>query len=172
MTTDAITLPDLSLDRGRVGNVYRRGWGAGAGRTVPEGAHVPPAATNTVDWDAIVQGLRLACLYFDTDDADASEEIPYPRWPDGDPFPVAKVRAGYSAAVEAQQNAGHVQVSDAIAEIKRLREALEEAEEAMRFVHTSCATFPQEPQHIQNAAWRRIVDAITKARAALSKEDE
>lgn len=126
MTTDAITLPDLSLDRGRVGNVYRRGWGAGAGRTVPEGAHVPPAATNTVDWDAIVQGLRLACLYFDTDDADVSEEIPYPRWPDGDPFPVAKVRAGYSAAVEAQQNAGHVQVSDAIAEIKRLREALED----------------------------------------------
>lgn len=126
MTTDAITLPDLSLDRERVGNVYRRGWGAGAGRTVPEGAHVPPAATNTVDWGAIVQGLRLACLYFDTDDADASEAIPYPRWPDGDPFPVAKVRAAYSAAVEAQQNAGHVQVSDAIAEIKRLREALED----------------------------------------------
>ena len=53
-----------------------------------------------------------------------------------------------------------------------LRGALEEAEDAMRFVHTSCATFPQEPQHIQNAAWRRIVNVITKARAALAKEDE
>lgn len=52
---------------------------------------------------------------------------------------------------------------------EKIREALEEAEEAMRFVHASCATFPQEPQHVQNAAWRRIVAAIAKARAALSK---
>ena len=60
---------------------------------------------------------------------------------------------------------------DAIDEIEALRGALEEAEEAMRFVHASCATFPQEPQHVQNAAWRRIVNAIAKVRTALAKEN-
>ena len=57
------------------------------------------------------------------------------------------------------------------AEIEALRGALEEAEAAMRFVHASCATFPQEPRHVQNAAWRRIVNAVAKARAALKKEN-
>ena len=60
---------------------------------------------------------------------------------------------------------------DAIDEIESLRGALEEADEAMRFVYTSCATFPQGPRHIQNAAWRRIVNAVAKARATLSKEN-
>jgi hypothetical protein len=57
------------------------------------------------------------------------------------------------------------------AEVEALREALKEAEDAMRFVYTSCATFPQEPRHTQNAAWRRIVNAITKARSALGQEE-
>lgn len=55
---------------------------------------------------------------------------------------------------------------------ERLREALKEADHAMRFAYTSCATFPQEPQHIQNAAWRLIVSAVTQARAVLTEENK
>lgn len=64
------------------------------------------------------------------------------------------------------------QIKKLLAEVDELREALKEAEDAMRFVYTSCATFPQEPQYIQNAAWRRIVNALTKARAAIAKTTE
>lgn len=60
----------------------------------------------------------------------------------------------------------HVRAQQPAAVEETLRGALEEA---MRFVHTSCATFPQEPQHVQNAAWRRIVNTITKARTVLGR---
>lgn len=65
----------------------------------------------------------------------------------------------------------HAQLAALREENERLKEALKETEDAMRFVYTSCATFPQEPQHIQNAAWRRIVNAITEARAAQGQEE-
>lgn len=56
-------------------------------------------------------------------------------------------------------------------ERKELEQLLEFAnkKEAMRFAYTSCAAFPQEPRHVQNAAWRRIVNAITKARTVLGR---
>jgi len=53
----------------------------------------------------------------------------------------------------------------------RMREVLREAEEAMRFVYSACATFPHEPLHIQNAAWRKLLDALSKARVVLEEID-
>lgn len=85
-------------------------------------------------------------------------------------MPNAQANAFFIAACDPDTNRELLAERDGLtAENARLREALKEAEDAMRFVYTSCATLPQEPQHIQNAAWRRIVNAITKARAALNR---
>src|SRR5690606_2305027 len=84
---------------------------------------------------------------------------------------VARNTALLRAEIEALRTGMNITIRELRTENANLREALEEAEEAMRFVYTSCATFPREPQHIQNAAWRRIVNAVTKARAVLEQEE-
>lgn len=124
-----------------------RGYYRGLARKVLALASAPPSAPSD-DLPTLLDNLMRAAY----DDGDRGREKLSGATMTACEAVLAHVRAQQSAAVE-----------------ETLRGALEEAEEAMRFVHTSCATFPQEPQHVQNAAWRRVVNAITKAHTVLGR---